>query len=306
MPINHILLAVLVAIVWGVNFIFVKFSLNEVSPLLLCALRFILASIPAIFFIKPPKIPFITITVYAFIMFALQFFLLFFGMHVGMTPGLASIIMQTQIFFSLIFAALFLDEWPSTLQVSAACFSFSGIALIAMHFDSTVSLLGFICIIGGAASWGVGNLIIKKNKNCNMIALVVWSSFIAAFPMSLLSLFIEGPSNIIASFHQLTLTGIISLLYIAYISTLVGYGVWNWLLSRNPVSVVVPFTLLIPVVGMISSMLMLNEPMQTWKLMAALLMISGLCINIISVRFSATNRIPVSENLITPDLNQQT
>jgi O-acetylserine/cysteine efflux transporter len=279
MPITHLLLILLVVVIWGLNFIFVKLGLEEISPLLLCALRFFLASIPAVFFIKPPSAPFRVVAAYGLVMFGLQFGFVFMGMHVGMTPGMASLIMQVQVFFSMFFAVVLLGEKPSIGQVVGALVSFSGIALVALHFDTNVSLLGFILILAAAASWGVGNLI------TNLISVVVWGSFIACIPMFVLSLILEGPQSIVSSYEQLTWKGIGAVIYIVYASTWIGYGIWNWLLGRYPVGMIVPFTLLIPVVGILSSVIILDEPFQLWKLAAGLLVISGLCINILSTRF---------------------
>ncbi|MBA2709772.1 MAG: EamA family transporter [Tatlockia sp.] len=288
MPFPHLLLAFLVVIIWGINFIFVKFALLEISPLLLCALRFILASIPAIFFIKPPAIPFKLIAMYGLIMFALQFSFVFIGMHAGMTPGMASLIMQTQVFFSMFFAAFFLGEKTNLWQVIGAIVSFIGIGLVAFHFDASISLLGFVCILGAAASWGLGNLITKKTRQISMIALVVWGSFIASLPMIFLALLFEGTESIRSNIQQLSWLGLSSVLYIVYISTWIGYGVWNWLLSRHSVGTVVPFTLLVPVVGILSSVIILGEPFQLWKLGACLLVISGLFINLFGGRLGIT------------------
>lgn len=285
MPLSHLLLALLVVIIWGVNFIFVKLGLEEFSPLLLCAIRFLLASIPAVFFIKPPAVPFRLVATYGLIMFALQFALLFSGMHAGMTSGMASIIMQTQVFFSMFFAAMVLGEQPQKPQIVGALVSFAGIALVAMHFDQNISFAGFLFILGAAATWGFGNLITKKISGVNMMSLVVWGSLVAAFPMLLLALVIEGPGSIVYSWNHLSTKGLTSLCYIVYVSTWIGYGVWNWLLSRYPVGTIVPFSLLVPVVGVISSVLILNEPFQAWKLFAGLLVITGLCINLIGTRF---------------------
>ena len=285
MPITHLLLLLLVIVIWGLNFIFVKLGLEEISPLLLCALRFFLASIPAVFFIKPPQVPFRIVASYGLVMFGLQFGFVFMGMYVGMTPGMASLIMQVQVFFSMFFAVLFLGEQPSFGQIVGALVSFSGIGLVAMHFDRNVSLLGFILILAAAASWGVGNLITKKIKTTNLISVVVWGSFVACVPMFIFSLLLEGPQAIVNSYEHVTWKGIGSVLYIVYVSTWVGYGIWNWLIGRYPVGMIVPFTLLIPVVGILSSVLILGEPFQLWKLVAGLLVISGLCINILSARF---------------------
>ncbi|CEG58674.1 EamA family transporter [Legionella fallonii] len=285
MPTSHLLLTLLVVVIWGLNFIFVKLGLGELSPLLLCAVRFFLASIPAVFFIKPPAgVPFKIIALYGLVMFALQFAFVFMGMSAGMTPGMASLIMQVQVFFSMFFAVIFLGEQLNISQIVGALVAFMGIGVVALHFDADVSLLGFIMILAAAATWGVGNLITKKIKTNNFVAVIVWGSFVACFPMLLLSLLFEGPQQIAASYNQLTWTGIGSLCYIVYASTWVGYGIWNWLLGRYPVGMIVPFTLLVPVVGMLSSILLLGEPFQLWKLVSGLLVISGLCINILSPR----------------------
>lgn len=288
MPISHVLLAFLVVVIWGVNFIFVKLGLDEVSPLLLCALRFILASIPAVFFIKPPDVPFKLLALYGLFMFAMQFGFVFLGINAGMTPGMASLIMQMQVFFSMFFAVIFLGEQPSIGHIVGALVSFMGIALVAFHFDDNVSLLGFILILCAAGSWGIGNLVTKKIKSTNLVAVVVWGSFFASIPMSILALVFEGPSSFASSYERLTWQGVGALIYIVYASTWVGYGIWSWLLTRYPVGVIVPFTLLVPVVGILSSVVMLGEPFQLWKLVSGLLVISGLCINLISTRFFMT------------------
>ncbi len=284
MPITHILLALLVAIIWGFNFIFVTFSLQEFSPLLLCALRFLLASVPAVFFIKPPAVPFRLLALYGLVMFALQFSLLFVGLNVGMTPGMASLIMQVQVFFSMFFAAFILNEKLKMIQMLGALVSFGGIALVAFHFDKNISTLGFLLILGASATWGIGNLITKKMTQVNMFSLVIWGCFVACIPMFILSFILEGTDSLSYSYNHLTWVGSTSLLYIVCVSTWLGYGVWNWLLSQHPVGSVVPFTLLVPVVGILSSVMLFGEPFESWKLASGLLVIGGLYINLSSMR----------------------
>lgn len=284
MPIQHLLLVFVVILAWGINFIFVKIGLQEIPPLLLCALRFFLASIPAIFFVKPPKASLWLVAAYGLFMFALQFSFVFLGMYVGMTSGMASLIMQVQVFFSMFFAVFLFGEQPQLKQIFGALVAFAGIGVVALHFDQHVSLLGFLCILAAAAAWGIGNLIAKKINTDNLISVIVWGSFIICLPMFAAALAIEGPQSFVSTYHHITWKGIGSLLYIVYISTWIGYGLWNWLLGRYPVSVVVPFTLLIPLVGIISSVLVFGEPFQLWKLVACLLVITGLCINIFSAR----------------------
>jgi O-acetylserine/cysteine efflux transporter len=287
MPITHLALAILVALIWGLNFIFVKLSLNEISPILLCATRFFLVCFPAILFIKPPATSLRLLVSYGLITFALQFSLLFIGMQVGMTPGLASLLMQLQIFFSLFLAAIFLKEIPTPSQLIGASVSFVGIGVVAFHLDSrTASIGGFILILCSAMTWGIGNLVTKKIGRVNMMALVVWGSAIAFVPLTLLALIWEGPGQMLSGLTHLTLVGFSSLLFIAYMSTWVGYGVWNWLLTRYSVGNVVPFLLLVPVFAMLTSVLFLNESFQLWKLMAGLLVITGLFINLIGGRLT--------------------
>lgn len=286
MPTRHLLLALLVVVIWGFNFIFIKLSLDELSPLFLCALRFFLAAFPAVLFIKPRSASFKMIILYGLLMFGLQFSLMFLGIKAGMTPGLASILVQVQIFFSMFFVAIFLNEKPTLVQIIGALVSFIGISIIALHFDShTVSVAGFLLIIGAAAAWGLGNLVTKKMIRVNMIELVVWGSFVACFPLLILSLIFEGPDNIKYSIQHISWLGIISILYIVYASTWIGYGVWSHLISRYPVATIVPFTLLVPIFGMLSSAFILNEPLDTWKIVAGMLVLAGLCINLFGTIF---------------------
>ncbi len=154
MPITHLLLTLFVIVIWGINFIFLKLGLLEVSPLLLCACRFFFASVPAVFFIKRPPVAFKYIAAYGLIMFAMQFTLVFCGLKLGMTPGMASLIMQLQVFFSLFFAAFILKEPLNPGQLFGALLAFLGITIIAKHFDHEVTLAGFLCIMGAAAAWG--------------------------------------------------------------------------------------------------------------------------------------------------------
>lgn len=281
MPLSHILLALLVIFIWGSNFIFITMGLTEISPLLLCTLRFFFASIPAIFFIKPPAIPFRMVIAYGLIMFGMQFGLLFVAMHVGMTAGLASLLLQVQVFFSMVFAAIALGEMLRIWQIAGALIAFIGIGIVGAHVESHVSLEGFIFVLAAAASWGIGNLITKKvHHQINAMALVVWGSFVAIIPMFILSLLFEGPQSMVYTYHHLTWRGITALAYIVYGASWIGYGVWSFLLSRYPVNTIVPFTLLVPIVGVAAAILVLHEPFQSWKLLAGAFVLLGLCINI--------------------------
>ena len=225
-------------------------------------------------------------------MFALQFALLFMGLYIGMTPGLASLIMQVQVFFSLFFAVLFLGEQLTIWQVVGSVVSFLGIALVAVHLAQHLTLLGLMCLLFAAAAWGVGNLITRKIKHVNMMALVVWGCFVACVPMFILSLLFEGPDRMVYAYRNLTWLSGLSLLYIVYASTWLGYGIWNWLLKRHPVGTVVPFTLLVPVVGVVTSIVVLGESFERWKMLAGLLVIAGLYLHLFGARLFAVKIQP--------------
>lgn len=288
MPISHLLLALAVVVVWGMNFLFVSVGLTEIPPFLLCGLRFALASIPAILFIKRPQGAFRWVVVYGLVMFGLQFAFLFLGMSLGMPPGIASVLIQTQVFFSMFFAVIFLREQPKWGQVIGALVSFSGIALVAKHIDQDITFTGFFSILAAAATWGLGNLITKKLKGDrkSMLGLISWGSFAAAIPMLLLSFLVEGQQQWLDTAHRISWKGVGALCYIVYASTWVGYGLWNWLLARYPVGMVAPFTLLVPVVAMVGSVIFLGESFYLWKLVAGLLVMSGLCINVLGSRLA--------------------
>ena len=163
----------------------------------------------------------------------------------------------------------------------------TGIGLVALHRDdSSMSLTGFIFSISPAAgTWGLGNVITKGIGKVNMIALVVWGSFVASIPMIYLSFLLDGLAGMSYSYHHLTWQGVASVLFIVYFSTWIGYGVWSWLLHKYTVATVVPFTLLVPIVGMLSSVVYLGEPLQSWKIWAGILVISGLGVNLLGAKY---------------------
>jgi O-acetylserine/cysteine efflux transporter len=279
-------LAILVVAIWGFNFVVIKVGLKELPPILLCALRFFLSAFPAVFFIKRPAVPFRSVMAFGLVMFASQFALLFSGMYAGTTAGMASLVLQIHVFFTVALAVVFLAEQPSVWQIIGALTAFSGIGLVAAHTGGEISALGLILIVAAAASWGIGNLIAKKLGKVDMLALVVWGSLVAWPPLLLLSYLLEQDSWSPEGMAYLSWPTIGAVGYITYLSTLLGFAVWSWLLSHYPAATVAPFTLLVPVFGFTSSALALGEPLYPWKLAAAVLIIAGLCINLAGTRIA--------------------
>lgn len=289
MHLQHIALAIAVAVIWGFNFVMIKAGLEELPPILLCALRFFFAAFPAVFFIRRPNIAFRQVAAFGLVMFALQFTLLFFGMAAGTTAGLASLLLQVQVFFTILLAVMFLHEKPSGWQIAGAIIAFSGIGLVAANLGGDISALGMGLIIAAAASWSAGNLISKRLGKIDVLALVVWGSFVAWPPLLLVSFIFEQNFWDLESLSGLTWRSAAAIGYNAYPVTLLGFAAWNWLMSHYPAATVAPFSLLVPVFGFASSAWVLNEPIHPWKIGAATLIIAGLCINLLATRFAARN-----------------
>ncbi len=281
MRLNHVVLAILIAFIWGMNFVVIHLGLREISPVNLFWIRFFLVSFPAIFFIKRPLVPFKKVIIYSLFMFILQFLFLFSGMRKGMPAGFASIFMQTQVFFTIFLACIFSYEKLNKWQVMGALVSFSGLILFANHLGNNISLAGFILIIAAACSWSIGNLASKKMGGINMLSLIIWSSFIAWPPVLIFSLFFDGVNEIVNDLAQISWLSMLSVIYIVYASTLFAFTAWCWLLSKYPAAIVAPFTFLVPVFGALGSSVFLGEFLVVWQCIAALLIMIGLFINIL-------------------------
>lgn len=291
MYLRHIALAVLIVLIWGFNFVVIKVGLEEFPPVLLSALRMLLVAFPAVFFIRRPATAFRNVIAFGLIMFTLQFGLLFCGMHIGATAGLSSLMLQIQVFFTVVLAVIFLQERPTVWQVIGALISFSGIGLVVINLGSEISALSLALIIAAAVAWAAGNIIAKKLSKVDMISLVVWGSMIAWPPLLLLSFLMEQGRWTIETLSDLSWLGIGTVVYIAYPVTLLGFAIWGRLLSTYPAATVAPFTLLVPVVGFFSSFWVLGEQLYEWKMIAAVLIVTGLCINLVGARIARQVRI---------------
>jgi O-acetylserine/cysteine efflux transporter len=283
---HHMALAILVVAIWGFNFVVIKVGLKEISPIQLCAFRFFLAAFPAVFFIKRPAASLRMIVGFGLVMFSLQFALLFSGMYAGTTAGLSSMLLQLQVFFTVLLAVVFLAEKPSIWQIVGALVSFSGIGLVVRNLGGEISIVGLILIVAAAASWGLGNLISKKLGKVDMLALVVWGSLVAWPPLLALSFILEPNSWSSETISHISWLTVGAIGYIVYPSTLLAFAAWSWLLSYYPAATVAPFTLLVPVFGFTASIWVLGEPLFLWKINAAMLVVAGLCINLLGPRIA--------------------
>lgn len=277
---KDLLLALVVIVVWGMNFVVIKIGLDDIPPMLLGCLRFMLAAFPAILFIKRPQMPLRWLIAYGATISLGQFAFLFSAMHVGMPAGLASLVLQSQAFFTLFFAVLFLGERLRATNLVGLVIAASGLVLIGMKGDRSMTLAGFMLTICAASMWAMGNIITRKVGKVNLVGLVVWGSLIPPIPFFALSWFLEGPQMIESALRGIGLSSIMVLVYLAFGATILGYGLWSRLLSRYPANTVAPFSLLVPVVGLTSAAWLLGEQLDGLQAIGALLVMLGLIINV--------------------------
>lgn len=276
---RDMLLALFVVIIWGVNFVAIKWGVEEVPPLLLTALRYLAAALPAVFFVRPPKVRISILILYGLAVGVLQFGFLFSAIRLGMPAGLSSLVMQVQAFFTIALAVLFLGERPKGAQLLGALIAFAGIGVIALERLDGAALVPLLMTVVAAFFWGVSNIATKKAGKIDMFAFVVWGSLVPPLPLLALSFWFEGPGAI-AGLAHLSLRGVGAVAFLGYCSTLVGYGLWSVLLGRYPASTVAPFSLLVPIVGIASAVVILGEPLSGIELAGSALVFVGLLLNV--------------------------
>ena len=290
LSLRHFLLAMAVVIVWGTNFVVIKVALGHLPPLLFAALRFTLAIVPAIFFLPRPAVGLGNLALYGVLIGVGQFGLLYMAMNGHISPGIASLVVQTQVFFTIAMSMRLTGERVQPFQWFALLLATVGIATIGFHADGTTTLLGLVMVLFAALSWAGGNIAAKQGGASNMLAYVVWSSIFAAPPLFALSLALEGWDSIAAGIRSADMLTWGAVAWQAWGNTLFGYAAWGWLLARHPAATITPMALLIPVFGMGASALWLGEPLPAWKLVAATLVMGGLAVNLMWPRLRSGSR----------------
>ena len=287
LPVRHLLLAVAVVAVWGTNFVVIKLALAQLPPLLLATLRFSFALLPALFFLKRPAVPWRNLATYGLLIGAGQFGLLFIAMNGHISPGLASLVIQTQVFFTIGMAMRSAGERVQPVQWVALLLAAAGLVTIATHTDGSTTPLGLAIVLVAAFCWSCGNMASRRAGRVNMLAYVVWASAFSIPPLLVLSLVIEGPARIGTALADADAVAWGAVLWQSVGNTLFGYAVWGWLLARHPAATITPMALLVPVFGMASSAWWLSEPLPGWKLAAAALVLGGLALNLLWPRLRA-------------------
>ncbi len=278
---RHTLLALLVVVIWGVNFLAIDFGLAGVPPLVFLALRFILVAIPAVFFIKPPAIGWKNIVLIGAFLSLGQFSLLYIALALGMPPGLASLLHQSQVVLTVIVSAIALRERPTRRQLIGIVVGMTGLAVVVIGRGDAAPWLPVVVLLMASLSWAIGNVLSRRAKAASGLSLVVWSGVVVPIPALALSLVVDSPPVVLNALTHLSWVAIGTTLYTAIFASFIGYGIWNSLLARYPTSAVVPFTLLVPLIGILAAWIAVGEQPTLSELLGGAVMITGLAIAVI-------------------------
>ncbi|MDB5536384.1 MAG: acetylserine transporter [Devosia sp.] len=287
LSVRDLLLALLVVAIWGVNFVFIRWGVEAVPPLFLTGLRYLCAAVPAVFFVKRPKVGLTIIITYGLAIGFAQFGLLFTAIKLGMPAGLASLVIQVQAFFTIALALVFLGEKLNRYQALGALVAIVGIVAIASERFEVTALVPLLMVVLAAFFWGVANIASKKAGQIDMLSFVVWGSLVPILPLFALSLVVEGPTAIIASMTGIDMRTIFVIAFNGYAATILGFGLWSYLLARYPASLIAPFSLLVPVAGIASTIVLLGETVSTLEILGSLLVFIGLLLNVFGPRLFA-------------------
>ena len=288
MPITHLLLALAVVFVWGTNFVVIRWGLDGLPPFLFATLRFAFSALPWLLFVPRPTAPWRKMAAFGVLLGVGQFGLLFLAMQGHISPGLASLVVQIQVFFTIGLSLALMGERVRGFQVVGLVLALAGLGVIALNLNAAVvTWLGLGLVMSAAFFWAGANLVVKSLGPVNMLHFMVWSSVFAVPPLLAISWLVEGPALMQSAITQATPLVWASVLWQALGNTLFGYGVWNWLLARHPAATVAPLALLVPVFGMGASALSLGESLPGWKLGAAALVLGGLAVIVLWPRLRA-------------------
>ncbi|WP_251366853.1 EamA family transporter [Polynucleobacter paneuropaeus] len=284
LPLSHLLLALAIVAIWGTNFVVMKNCLAVFPPFMFAALRYSFALLPMAFFIPRPKVPLWNLALYGVLIGVGQFGIVYYAVNSQISPGLASLVIQTQVFFTIGFAMLLNKERLRLYQVFALLLALIGLLIIALHTDATTTLLGLALMVFAGFSWGAANTVGRYagiSRPADLFAYVVWASAFAVPPLLLISATFEGGvTHLSQVMEQAPLGAWLGVLWQSWGNTLFGYAAWAWLLSKHPAAVVAPMPLLVPIFGMGASAIYLGEDLPVWKLFAAGLVMVGLLINV--------------------------
>lgn len=277
MPISHRLLALAVAVMWGLNFVAIDASLDQFPPFLLVALRFAIIAVPTVLLVPRPQVPVRWLLGYGIGFGTLQFLFLYWGMAVGMPAGLASLVLQSSAPFTVLIGAVAFRDRVSARQLAGLGLATLGLGVVGWSQAQAAAFAPFLLVLAGGFGWAIGNVSNARAKASNPLHLTLWMSVVPPVPMALLSLAVEGPDAMARSFTPgpHLVPALLGLVYTVLVGTLAGSGIWTWLMARHPAGMVAPFSMLVPVVGLSASAVLLGEEIGTPTAVGGALVIAG-------------------------------
>ena len=295
------LAALCVVLIWGTNFIAMKFALHDMTPFQLGALRYLFAVLPLILFVPRPKLAWKWVVLYGLFQGVGQFGCLFLALKVGMSAALGSVLMQTQVFFTALFGFVLLREAASRALLAGLLVAAFGIGCFALHYLSPgtsaggTTALGFVLVLGAAAMWAASNLIVRRAQQSTprfeVVPFMVWSSLVPIIPFILLSLAFDPPqSELRWRWVGAPWSTWLSLAYLGWFATILAYAQWTALLKRHPMNRVAPFSLAVPVVGISSGMLVFGDVISTWQWAGTALVVASLAIVMFGARWLGSSK----------------
>ncbi|GAA1851789.1 EamA family transporter [Asanoa iriomotensis] len=280
---RDIALAVGVAALWGVNFVVIRVGLDHFPPLMFNALRFTFAAFPAVLFVGRPRVPWRWVLAVALALGVAKFSLLFAGMAAGMPAGLSSLVLQSQAIFTVVLAVALLRERPGRRRVIGLALAAVGVAVVAAGLGNDLPGGAFALVIAAAAAWGLSNVATRKAGATDMLRFMVWVSALAAPWLIALSLLVDGPTANLDALRTVTPSAIFAVLFVAGAATLAGFAAWGHLITRHGASTIAPFAMLVPLFGIASAALLLDEPIRPTDVLGGLLVIGGVLAGLVSV-----------------------
>ena len=282
MPRRDRLLATLVAVLWGANFVAIHVGLQDVPALLFLAIRFVLVAFPLVLLVPRPRADWRAVVAVGVFMSLGQFALLYVAIESGMPAGLASLVLQAQVVLTIVIAAGALGERATSRQVVGAVVGTAGLVVVAVGFGADAPLLPLLVTIGAALSWAVGNVVARAAKVSSGLSLVVWSALVVPVPALALSLVVDGPAAVADGLAAFGWSAALSTLYTVVGASLVGYTIFNGLVAKHPAGAVVPYILLVPPVGMLSAWIALGEVPNAVEAVGAVVMMAGVAVATLS------------------------
>lgn len=269
----------LVTVLWGANFAVIELGLRDLDPFVLTFLRFAFSALPLVFFLKRPAgIPLATLALYGVIFGAGLWWVVNFAMFNGLSAGLASVFLQFSAFFTIFLSCIFLKEKINNIHLTGMIISFTGLVMIIFFSGQQSTIQGIFLVILAAIAWAVCNIIVKTTRPVDMIAFIVWSSLFAAPAILVMTVWVKGWGVILSITQDITFGSAFSVLFQAYITTIVGYMIWNNLMKKYPATEVAPLSLLVPVSGIITSYLFLGERLSALQWISVIIVIAGICV----------------------------